>query len=105
MLNIHYKLIYLCTSSNILNTNLHLCVLCACLRPHLIHQCADQFGFKDVSQRDPVEKTQKCLQGGMDQGGILGILLRCTQQHKNQLKNKHWCVTDDKKECTIQGKR
>lgn len=28
-----------------------------CVSPHLIHQRADQFGFKDVAQRNPVEKT------------------------------------------------
>lgn len=49
------------------------------LRTHLINQRADQFGFKDVSQRNPVEKTQEGFQSGVDQGGILGIFLRYNQ--------------------------
>lgn len=49
------------------------------LRTHLINQRADQFGFKDVSQRNPVEKTQEGFKSGVDQGGILGIFLRYNQ--------------------------
>lgn len=45
---------------------------------HLIHQSADQFGFKDVSQRNPVEKAKQGLQSGMDQRCILGVFLRQT---------------------------
>lgn len=62
--------------------------MCAC--PHLVHQCAYQFGLKDVSQRDPVEKTQESLQCGMDQRGILGIFLSCKQGHK-QFEEKLVC--------------
>ena len=30
---------------------------------HLINEGADEFGFKNVAKRDPVEKPHQCVQG------------------------------------------
>lgn len=50
------------------------------LNPHqllyLIDQGTDEFGLEDVTQRNPVEEAEEGLQGGVDQWGILGVLLQ-----------------------------
>lgn len=43
---------------------------------YLVHQSADQFGLKYVPQGDPVQETQESLECGLDQRGILGVLLQ-----------------------------
>lgn len=42
---------------------------------YLIHKCTDEFSFKYVTQRNPVQEPQQSFQCGMDQWGILGVFL------------------------------
>lgn len=56
------------------------------LRRYLINQGADEFGLKNVAQRNPVQEAQEGLQCGVDQWSILGIFLgenRREQGHKS----------------------
>lgn len=54
---------------------------------HLIHQGADQFGFKDVAQWNPVEEAQQRLQRGVNQRSILGILLQQPKEPTHRRKD------------------
>lgn len=42
---------------------------------HLIDERADEFGLKDVAQRNPVEEAEQRLKHGLDQRGVLRIFL------------------------------